>query len=174
MLVRERAERLLVVIRDRVETNACGFELRLGVAQLDELRPARGSPHGGAEEDDDRLRAVAIGVEVDRAAVLIGQYEVGQLVADLGAGRVAVGQTDAAGMSERRGRVEAVVVAFDCHAEDLVYPLQEAVPVAREDVPLVGLAPDFLDRRRDSMESRGTTAARVERVVAWELACRNG
>jgi len=52
-------------------------------------------------------------VEVDLAAVRIGQREVRQPFADLGPGRRTLGETRAAGVAERCRRVESEGVALD-------------------------------------------------------------
>ena len=83
------------------------------VAQLTELRPTRGSPDRRAEEDDDGLGFTAVGVEMDRVSVSVGQCEVGQTVADLGAGRVSCRESGPAGVSEGSRGIEAQLVAFD-------------------------------------------------------------
>jgi hypothetical protein len=74
----ELSKCLLVVIRDRVELDSVGLELVEGVAQLTELRPAGGSPHGRAIEDHDRPGPRPILVQPDPATVRVGQVEIGQ------------------------------------------------------------------------------------------------
>jgi hypothetical protein len=78
LLLGKFAKCLLVVIRDRVELDSVGLELVEGVAQLTELRPAGGSPHGRAIEDHDRPGPRPILVQPDPATVRVGQVEIGQ------------------------------------------------------------------------------------------------
>ena len=49
----------------------------------------------------------------DLASLRIREHEVGEALADLGAGALPVGQTQAPGMPERRRRVEAELVSLD-------------------------------------------------------------
>ena len=72
LLLRELGKNLLVVIGDGVEPNTRRFELRVGVAQLAELRPAGGSPDCGSEKNDYGLLACTIFMEANVAAVLVG------------------------------------------------------------------------------------------------------
>ena len=92
LLLGELLEDFLVVVGDRVERDPGRFELGVGVSQLTELRPAGRSPDRRAVEDDDRRTASAICMERDGLAVGVGQGEVGQLLADLGPGRMALRQ----------------------------------------------------------------------------------
>ena len=79
-------------------------------------RPALRGRHGDrAEEHDHGPGAGAVLVEADEIAGRIGQREVRQRVADLGARGVAVREAEPAGMPERCGGVEAEFVAFDSH-----------------------------------------------------------
>jgi hypothetical protein len=91
LFLAELGEDLLVIVRDRIRLDPLRQELVVGVAQLAELRPARGSPDGGSVEDHDRLRATPALVIVDAPPVCVWQREVRQSLADLGAGRVAIG-----------------------------------------------------------------------------------
>jgi hypothetical protein len=115
LLLAELGKRLLVVVGDRIELDPRGPELRESVAQLTELRPTRGSPHRRSVEHHDRLCPTPARVVVDEAPVSVGQREVGQPLANLGAGRVSVGQAGASRVSERSRCIEAVVVPFDRH-----------------------------------------------------------
>ena len=84
--LRELGERLLIVVGNRVELDACGFKLRIRVAQLTELRPARRSPDHRAIEDNDGLRTGPIAVKRNRATERIGQREVGDHLVEGGLG----------------------------------------------------------------------------------------
>ena len=57
ILVGEVTQLLNGVVTDRIQTIACGLELRQYSLQLDELRHARRSPIGRSMEYDDRLAA---------------------------------------------------------------------------------------------------------------------
>ena len=50
--------------------------------KLDQLRAAPRSPVGASVEDDQRLPPCPVRVEVDRAAALIGEHDVGESIAD--------------------------------------------------------------------------------------------
>lgn len=115
LLLAELGQRLAVVIGDGIEPDPGGDELAVRVAQLAELRPARGSPDRGAEEHDHGPRAGTILVDTDEAACRVREGEVRQRVADLGTRGMAVGQPESAGVAEGRGGVEAEFVAFDDH-----------------------------------------------------------
>jgi hypothetical protein len=111
----ELTQDLLVVVGDRVEGEAGGLEALVGVAQLAELRPTRGSPDRGAIEDDDRGASGAVRMEVDGSAVGIGEHHVGQAVADFGARRLAGREAGTPGVAERGRCVEAQFVSLDRH-----------------------------------------------------------
>jgi hypothetical protein len=115
LLLAELAEDLLVIVRDRVELDSGGLELRVRIAQLTELRPARGSPDRRSVEDDDRLRVATTVVIVDEPPVGVRELKVRKPLSDLGAGGVSIREADAAGIPERGGCIEAVMVAFDRH-----------------------------------------------------------
>ena len=68
----ELAQEGLIVIGDRVDLDTLFLKLRERIAQLAELRPARGSPHRRAIEDHDRLRVAAALVKIDPLAVRVG------------------------------------------------------------------------------------------------------
>ena len=70
------SEHLAVVIRNGIDFNASRLELLIGIAQLPELRPARGSPDSGAIKDDGRLRRTPIGMKVDDPPCRIGQLKI--------------------------------------------------------------------------------------------------
>jgi hypothetical protein len=116
LLLGELAKGLAIVVGDGVEPDSGGLEFPVGVAQLTELRPAGGSPDRRSKEDDDRLRAVAICVEAHRSSVGVGQLEVREPLAHLGAGRVSVDQAQSPRVAEGCRGVEAELVAFDGHA----------------------------------------------------------
>jgi hypothetical protein len=116
LLLAELGQDLLVVVRDRVELDVRGLELLEGVAQLTELRPARGSPHRRSVEDHDRLRLAAALVVVDELTVGVRENEVRKPLADLRARRMPIGKANPAGMSERCRCVESVVISFYRHA----------------------------------------------------------
>ena len=120
LLLRELGKNLLVVIGNGVEANARCFELRVGIAQLPELRPAGGSPDRGPKKDDYGPVAGTIFVETNFAAVLVGQGEIGQAVAQPGAGGVAFGKARPAGVLERRRRIKPEFVAFHRHRAQIL------------------------------------------------------
>jgi hypothetical protein len=111
----ELAQYGLIVIGDRVDLDPMFLKLRERIAQLTELRPARGSPHRRAIEDHDRLRVAAALVEIDGFAVCVGQDEIGKSLPNLRARRVSIRQTRPAGVAERCGCIETVAVAFNRH-----------------------------------------------------------
>ena len=72
LLLAELAQNFLIVVRDGIELDAGGFEFPEGIAQLTELRPARGSPDRRSVEDNDRLRLATTRVVVDDVPVRVG------------------------------------------------------------------------------------------------------
>ena len=62
----------MVVIGDGIELDACFLEFVVCIPQLPELRPARGSPHGGAVEDNRRFGADPILVKFDNVSLCVG------------------------------------------------------------------------------------------------------
>jgi hypothetical protein len=115
LLLAELPQDLLVVVGDRIELDARGLELRVGVAQLTELRPAGGSPHRRTVEDHHRLRAAAALVITDETSLGVRKPEVRQALAHLRSGGVSVREARASRMAERGRGVEAVVIALDRH-----------------------------------------------------------
>jgi len=58
-------------------------------------------------------------MEVDQLAVGVGKLEVGESLSNLGASRMPVREPQTTGMTQRRGGIETVVIAFYCHALSL-------------------------------------------------------
>jgi len=71
------------VVADREERIAGGVKLRQDPLQLDQLRLAIRSPPRASVEDDERPAGPARGMQVDRAAVLVGKDDVGEAFAGL-------------------------------------------------------------------------------------------
>lgn len=59
-------------------------------------------------------------MESNPAAQGVRQLEVGEALADLGAGGVSIGFAGAAGVAEGRRGIEAELVAFDRHVEKTI------------------------------------------------------
>jgi hypothetical protein len=106
----------LVIVRDGIKPNAVSLEFWVGVAQLTELRPARGSPDSGSIKNDDGLMAIPVSMELDGAAAGVRQSEVRKGLANFGACGVARGQSQPCRMPERRRGIESVFVSFRRHS----------------------------------------------------------
>jgi len=65
------------------------LKLIKGVAQLTELRPARGSPDRRSIEDHDGFRSAATLMEVDKLAMRIRKSEIRESLSNFGASRMA-------------------------------------------------------------------------------------
>jgi hypothetical protein len=93
VLLGEAGKHLDSVVADGEEGDPLALEVGEAALQLDELRLAVGSPGGAAVEDDERPPIGAGSVQIDGAAVLIGQHDIGESIAD--------GRTDAAEIDRR-------------------------------------------------------------------------
>ncbi len=85
VLRRELGEAGLIVVADREERIARALKVVSDPLQLDQLRLAIRSPPGASVEHDDRAPRAARGMQVHDGAALIGQSDIGKVVADLGA-----------------------------------------------------------------------------------------
>ena len=81
----------MVVIGDCVEGDSCRLELGVCIAQLTELRPARGSPNRRSEKDDNGGASVSVTVKINRFSGGVWENEIGKGLADIRAGGMAIG-----------------------------------------------------------------------------------
>src|SRR5688572_25586289 len=90
VLLRERLQTGLRVIRDPQDRIAGALELPMDALQLDQLHLAVGSPDRTAVEGDDRATPGAIRVKIDFLAALIRQANVRKDLSDLWTSRSVV------------------------------------------------------------------------------------
>ena len=116
LLLAEFRKYLLIIVRDRVELDSGGLEFFVCIAQLTELRPTRRSPDRRSVEHDDGLCLAPALVIVDEPPMRVGKLEVWKSLADGRASRVSIRKAAARGMTEWGRSIEAVMIAFYCHA----------------------------------------------------------
>jgi hypothetical protein len=119
LLLGELRENLLVVVRDRVDLDPGRLKLPIRIAQLTELRPARGSPDRRSIEDHDGFRVPATFVKVDQPSICVRKTKVGESLPDLGPRRMSIGKSRSCRRSKRGGRIESMVIAFNSHPRPL-------------------------------------------------------
>jgi len=121
LLLSEFGERLLIVIGNCVNFDSRTLESVKRIAQLPELRPAWGSPHGGTVEHYYGASYAPILMEPDETAARIRKNEIRQSLPQRWASRMTIRQPAADWMTKHDRRIEAVFVAvqtFDaivCH-----------------------------------------------------------
>jgi hypothetical protein len=116
LLLAELRKDLLIIVGDRVELDSGCLEFSVCIAQLTELRPTRRSPDRRSVEHDNRLCLAPALVIVDESPMRVGKLEVWKSLTDDRASRVSIRKAGARGMTERGWCIEAVMVAFYCHA----------------------------------------------------------